>query len=101
MSVRSQLTRFKTSMTTVDMSLDDIIAGGHTINVHKSADEIDSYIACGDIGGTVVTDDDGRRHLLVGLGELNDSGHHGVAWLGDDGEKTEVSVSLIEPDKMS
>ena len=90
----------KTSMTTVDMPLQEIIDGGHAINVHESAEAIDVYIACGDIGGALVTDDDGRTHLLIGLGELNDSGHMGIAWLGEDGDQTEVAVTLIEPDEM-
>jgi hypothetical protein len=90
----------KSSRNVVDMSLDDLIAGEHAINVHLSAEEIDVYIACGDIGGELVVDDDGRTHLLVGLGELNDSGHVGVAWLGEDGDQTEVVIQLIEPDEM-
>jgi hypothetical protein len=90
----------KTSISVVDMPLQEIIDGGHAINVHESAEAIDVYIACGDIGGTLVTDEDGRTHLLIGLGELNDSGHTGTAWLGDDGEQTEVAITLIEPDEM-
>ena len=91
----------KTSETTVDMPLEEIIDGGHAINVHLSAEEIDEYIACGDIGGAVVTDEGGRTELIIGLGELNDSGHTGVAWLGADGDQTEVVVVLVEPDEMS
>ena len=45
----------KNSVTVVDMPLQEIIDGGHAINVHLSADEIDTYIACGDIGGAVTT----------------------------------------------
>ena len=91
----------KTSETIVDMPLQEIIDGGHAINVHESAEAIDVYIACGDIGGAVTTDEGGRTALIIGLGELNDSGHHGVAWLGADGEQTEVAVILVEPDEMS
>ena len=90
----------KISETVVDMPLQEIIDGGHAINVHESAEAIDVYIACGDIGGTLETDEDGRTHLIIGLGELNDSGHTGIAWLGDDGEETEVVISLIEPDEL-
>jgi plastocyanin len=90
----------KTSETIVDMPLQEILDGGHAINVHLSADEIDVYIACGDIGGAVTTDEGGRTELIIGLGELNDSGHHGVAWLGADGEQTEVVVVLVEPATM-
>ena len=91
----------KASETTVDMPLEEIIEGGHAINVHLSAEEIGTYIACGDIGGALITDEGGRTELVIGLGELNDSGHTGVAWLGADGDQTEVVVVLIEPDDMS
>ena len=90
----------KTSETTVDMPLEEIVEGGHAINVHLSEEEIGTYIACGDIGGAVITDEDGRTELIIGLGELNDSGHFGVAWLGADEDQTEVVVTLVEPDEM-
>ena len=90
----------KISSTVVDLPLEEIIAGGHAINVHLSAEEIGEYIACGDIGGVVVTDYDERGELNIGLRELNGSGHVGTAWLGADGDQTNVEVILIEPDEM-
>ena len=90
----------KTSETEVAASLQDIIDGGHAINVHLSADDIGTYIACGDIGGVVQDNADGRTSLVIGLGELNDSGYTGIAWLGADGDVTEVSVMLMEPESM-
>ena len=88
----------KGSVTVVDMPLQEIIDGGHAINVHLSADEIDTYIACGDIGGAVTTDEgETEPELIIGLGELNDSGHTGIAWLGAEGDKTRVAVYLVEP----
>lgn len=90
----------KTSRTVVDMPPQEIIDGGHALNVHQSAEAIDVYIACGDIGGALTTDEDGRTHLIIGLGELNDSGHTRAVWLGEDGDETEVVVTLIEPDEM-
>lgn len=89
----------KFSRTFVDMPLDEIVAGGHAVNVHLSDEEIGVYIACGDIGG-LMTVEGGRAHLLIGLGELNDSGHTGVVWFGEDGDQTEVVIQLIEPDEM-
>ena len=91
----------KTSVTVVDMPLQEIIDGGHTINIHLSPEEIDVYIACGDIGG-VITMDEGEEEneLIIGLGELNESGHTGIAWLGADGDTTRVRVSLVEPGDM-
>jgi hypothetical protein len=62
----------KASQSTVALPLDEIIAGGHAVNVHLSAEAMGTYIACGDVG---------------------------VAWLGADGEQTEVVVVLVEPDE--
>jgi hypothetical protein len=86
----------------VDVPLQEIIDGGHAINVHLSAEEIGTYIACGTIGGIVHDRENGAgMELTIALAELNDSGHVGIAWLGDDGEGgTNVSVSLIEPEEM-
>src|SRR5215217_176697 len=93
----------KTSINVVDMPLQELIDGDYAINVHKSAEEIDVYIACGEIGGILIPDDDeeGRMHLIIGLGELNDSGHVGTAWLGSDGDQTDVVINLVEPDEMA
>jgi len=92
----------KSSLTVVDMPLQEIIDGGHAINVHLSADEIGTYIACGNIGGAVTTDEgEEENELVIGLGELNDSGHTGVAWLGADGDQTRVGVYLVEPAAMA
>jgi len=90
----------KTSTTYLDVSLDDILADEHAINVHLSDKEIGTYIACGDIGGVLVEDEDGGSNLTIALGELNDSGHSGVVWLGAAGEQTEVAITLIEPDDL-
>jgi hypothetical protein len=86
----------------VDAPLQDLLDGQYAINVHLSADEIGTYIACGNIAG-VVHDQENRegKEIIIGLAELNDSGHVGIAWLGDDGKGgTDVSVSLIEPEEM-
>jgi hypothetical protein len=40
-----------TSVTTVPLSLDELRAGEYAINAHQSAEEIATYIACGDIAG--------------------------------------------------
>ena len=85
------------SLTVVDMPLQEIIDGEYAINVHKSADEIDTYIACGDIGGVVTTDEgETEPELIIGLGELNGSGYSGIAWLGADGDQTRVAIDLAE-----
>ena len=79
------------SVTTVPLPLADIIAGGHAINIHKSAEEISEYIACGDIGGIML----GESDLPIVLSELNDSGVSGMAHLTDNGDgSTTVTVYL-------
>ncbi len=39
-----------TSETTVDVSLTDLQGGGYAINAHESEENIQNYVACGDIG---------------------------------------------------
>jgi plastocyanin len=79
------------SATTVDATLDELQSGGYAINVHQSVEDIGTYIACGNLGGAI---DNGA--LIVGLGELNGSGHTGVAILTEQGEQTDVTVYLVE-----
>jgi hypothetical protein len=80
------------SVTTIPASLDDLLDSPHAINVHWSEQEIDRYIACGEIGGTVVDSD-----LLIGLHELNASGAVGVAWLQDNGDSTTTVALFLAP----
>jgi hypothetical protein len=77
------------SVTMVDVPLDQIADGQHAINVHKSAEEIDVYIACGDIGGQML-----GNMLVIGIGELNDSEEAGVAVLTEMGDQTQVATFL-------
>jgi len=77
------------SVTVVDVPLDQIADGQHAINVHKSAEEIDVYIACGDIGGQML-----GNMLVIGIGELNDSEEAGLAVLTEMGDQTQVAIFL-------
>jgi hypothetical protein len=80
------------SVTTVQTDLNTLVSGVYAINVHESMENIGNYIACGDIGGNVMGSD-----LAIGLGELNDSGDSGVAWLHDNGDgTTTVYIFLTE-----
>jgi plastocyanin len=81
------------SGTTVPSTLADLLASPYAINIHESAENIGNYIACGNIGGTMI----GTSDLAIGLGELNESGYSGVATLHDNGDgTTAVSVYLTE-----
>jgi hypothetical protein len=83
-----------TSTTDVDASLEDILGAEHAINVHLSPDQIDVYIACGDITGEP---EDGA--LEIELAERNDSGYEGEAYLTDNGDgTTTVDVMLMRAD---
>ena len=77
------------SVTTVPLPLGEILAAPHAINIHESAEAIQNYIACGDIGGRVVD-----NTLAIGLRQLNDSGFSGVAVLAGADEGTAVTVYL-------
>ena len=88
-----------TSYTVVDAALEDILAEEHAINFHESEENIENYIACGDIGGTVMSAagmQDGGDLLVVGLRSLNDSGIAGVATLEGMDDQTAVTVYLAE-----
>lgn len=77
------------SVTTVDVPLTTITDGTHAINVHESGANIQNYIACGNIGGTQY-----GNTLIIGLGQLNDTGYTGIAVLRADEDQTVVTVYL-------
>ncbi len=79
------------STTTVQVALADISAGGFAINVHESMDQIQNYIACGDITGTPA-----NNMLEIPLNELNSSGYYGIAILTDNGDGTTTVVVKLE-----
>jgi hypothetical protein len=79
--------------TTIEATLDELLASPYAINAHESADNIDNYVSCGDIAGPVV---DGQ--LLVPLWAQNDSGINGLAVLQtNDAGGTDVTVYLVYP----
>ncbi len=81
------------SDTLVPLTLEDMFAADHAINIHESADNIQEYIACGAIGGPVR-----GGVLVVGLGELNNSGVSGIAVLTEEEGGTNVDVYLTSVD---
>jgi hypothetical protein len=99
------------STTVVDASLETILAEPHVINVHLSAEDIETYIACGEIAptsgpvGTAGTPEKDAaaaatpasgQQLQMPLHELNGSGYQGQATLVDLGDgTTQVTVQLL------
>jgi len=79
----------KLSTTTVNVSLDDLLAEDHAINIHESIQAVDTYVACGDIAGTPT---DGE--LEIEMVEQNGSGLSGTATLRDNGDGT-TTVTIV------
>lgn len=74
----------------LDIKFDDLFSTAHAINVHESAQNIQNYIACGDIGGPVIDD-----KVYVGLVSLNNSGYSGIAIVEKQGDdKSKVTIYL-------
>jgi hypothetical protein len=89
----------ETSQTLVDASLDDLLTQPYAINVHESQDNIQHYIACGDLGGAMMTGPAMAQGgvLAIGLRELNTSGESGIAVLrATDTNQTMVWIYLAQ-----
>jgi hypothetical protein len=77
-----------TSVTEVEVSVEELLESPHLILIHKSQDEIGTYIACGDIVAGAVTDAEvaaitgqgGNPLPGTGIGSLTEgsSGSHAV-----------------------
>ncbi len=85
------------SMSTVEMSVNDLLATPHAIVVHESDANIGNYIACGNIAGVTA---DGM--LTVGLAELNGSGYEGIAILSANATAgTDVNAIVVDDAKVA
>jgi len=82
----------ESSFTIVPITMDALLGSNYAINVHLSADQIGTYLACGEIGGVV----NANGELVIGLREMTNSGYTGIAFLtpGIDGASTNVSVFI-------
>lgn len=76
--------------TIVEASLDDILGAEHAITVQLSPEDIQIYIACGEI-----TDTPTDGSLVISLCELNDSNSEGNAVLVDSGDDTTAVTNQI------
>jgi hypothetical protein len=78
------------AFTSIPQTLDELLAADHSLKVHLSREQIQIYLACGDIGGAL--DADGA--LIVGMKELDGSGYTGIAYLVPAANGT-TSVSVM------
>ncbi|MGH2615095.1 MAG: hypothetical protein ACRDJC_07645 [Thermomicrobiales bacterium] len=84
------------AFTIVPESLDELLEEDHALKVHLSREQIQVYLACGDIGGTV----DANGALIVGMKELGDSGYAGIAYLApaaNGGTSVSVMIAQVIP----
>jgi len=79
----------ETSESEAAVKFEDLLTTSYAINIHESAQNIQNYIACGDIGGFVV-----EGKLSMSLLPQNDSGRTGIAILEEDGDNTKVTILL-------
>jgi hypothetical protein len=78
------------AFTNIPQTLDELLATDHALKVHLSKEQIQTYLACGDIGGKL----DANGALIVGLKELDNSGYTGIAYLQPAGNGT-TNVSVL------
>ena len=82
-----------TSETDVRVSLSTLVGSPHAIVIGDLANPV----ACGDIGGFtrgIVNNDE----IEIGIAEIGDSGHFGVARLeGDGSNETEIDLYIAAP----
>lgn len=76
------------SETTVNASLSDLLSGEYAINVHKSASDLATYVACGDLPKV------GPNEVTIHLNQQSASGESGTATLTAAGNQTKVAVNL-------
>src|SRR5262249_36787430 len=78
------------ALTVVPQTLPELLATKHAIKVHLSKEQIQTYLACGDIGGVV----DATGALIIGLKEVGNSGYTGIAYLAPSSGGTSISVII-------
>ena len=94
----SQTTPVLFSITHIDGNIAELMDGNHAINAHESAENIQNYIACGNIPQCLAAACSSVIGVVVDLAPLNDSGYFGVAKIdADPNGGSVVSVFLFHP----
>jgi hypothetical protein len=76
------------SETTIDGTIDDLLAGEHAVMIYESDEAMDA-IACGNVGGAL-----NGETLVTGLAESGVPGHLGFALFRPEGDQTDVLLIL-------
>jgi hypothetical protein len=94
----TQVTPVLFSFTHIDANVLDLVDGGHAINVHESGENIQNYIACGNIPLCTGIACPAVTGVVVELAPLNNSGYFGAARIdADPNGGANVSVFLFHP----
>ncbi|CAN5797954.1 hypothetical protein BH23CHL8_BH23CHL8_14870 [soil metagenome] len=85
--------RVRGSVTDVEIARFVLLGTPHAIVVHASADDMGTYLVCGDLGGPVI----GTGDVPVALEPVGSSPWSGVGLLRDNGDgNTTVSVFMLD-----
>lgn len=88
------------SETELETSLSKLVNADRAIAVYEENATTDDPIACGSIGGPLTMQMAGMvmpgDELAVGLAEMDDSGHSGVALIRAEGTKAKLRLFLVE-----
>ncbi|MBA3451297.1 MAG: cupredoxin domain-containing protein [Chloroflexia bacterium] len=94
LSLKSSQLPLGVAVATIDTPLPELLASAHAIGI--GGGEADSAsIACGDIGAAARN---GASEVVLGLGDHTNAQNIGVAVLRDEGERTAVSLYLLNMD---
>ena len=94
----TQTTPVLFSFTHIDANVVDIVAGVFAINAHESAENIQNYIACGNVPQCTASACSAVTGVAIELAPQNESGYFGVARIDADPEGgSNVSVFLFHP----
>lgn len=87
-------------VTTIDVSLTDLVNDPHALVVASSEEEPETIVACGDVGGPQVRQMAGMTmpgdELIVGLAGAEGTGAAAIAVLRADGRDVTVTIYLAE-----
>ena len=87
------------SVTHIDANVADLVAGVYAINAHESAENIQNYIACGNIPACISPACAAVTGVSIVLAPQNDSGYAGAARIdADPNGGSIVAVYLFQPD---
>jgi hypothetical protein len=86
------------SITHIDADLANLVSGEYAINAHESAENIQNYIACGNIPQCASPACQALTGVVIELAPQNNSGYFGVARIvADPNGGSNVAVFLFQP----